>query len=45
MKNREAYDIKNIMIVYNLFQTIFSFWIFQKAARFWLSGNKAAYSA
>jgi hypothetical protein len=39
MKNREPYDIKNIMIVYNLCQTLLSFWIFQKAARFWMSGK------
>eukprot|EP00088_Acartia_fossae_P005203 TRINITY_DN12281_c2_g1_i2.p1 TRINITY_DN12281_c2_g1~~TRINITY_DN12281_c2_g1_i2.p1 ORF type:complete len:299 (-),score=45.62 TRINITY_DN12281_c2_g1_i2:2113-3009(-) len=39
MKNREPFEIKNIMIVYNFFQTLFSLWIFQKAARFWLTGK------
>jgi len=39
MKDRPPYDIKNVMLVYNLLQTCLSFWIFQKAARFWLSGK------
>jgi len=39
MKDRPAYNIQNVMLVYNFVQTCLSFWIFQKAARFWLSGK------
>jgi len=39
MKDRPPYDIKNIMIVYNLFQTFFSLWIFLKTCSFWVSGK------
>jgi len=39
MKDRPPYDIKNIMIAYNLFQTCFSFWIFKKTCSFWLTGK------
>ena len=39
MKNREPYNIQNIMIAYNFAQTLLSAWIFQKACRFWLSGT------
>eukprot|EP00092_Neocalanus_flemingeri_P030180 GFUD01032758.1.p1 GENE.GFUD01032758.1~~GFUD01032758.1.p1 ORF type:complete len:296 (-),score=56.91 GFUD01032758.1:219-1106(-) len=39
MKDRPPYDIKNIMIVYNLFQTCFSFWIFMKTCSFWATGK------
>jgi len=39
MKNREPYNIQNIMILYNFAQTLLSAWIFQKACRFWLSGK------
>jgi len=39
MKDRPPFDIKNIVIAYNFFQTFFSLWIFSKACRFWLSGK------
>jgi len=39
MKDREPYNIQNIIIVYNFAQTLFSLWIFQKAARFWVTGK------
>eukprot|EP00090_Calanus_glacialis_P001986 TRINITY_DN1148_c1_g1_i2.p1 TRINITY_DN1148_c1_g1~~TRINITY_DN1148_c1_g1_i2.p1 ORF type:complete len:291 (-),score=49.13 TRINITY_DN1148_c1_g1_i2:212-1084(-) len=39
MKDRPPYDIKNIMIAYNFFQTFLSLWIFSKACRFWLAGK------
>merc|ERR1711970_1343506 len=39
MKDREPYDIKNIMIAYDLFQTVFSLWLFIKACQFWLAGK------
>ena len=29
MKNRQPYDIKLLMITYNLFQTLLSLWLFQ----------------
>ena len=34
MKNREPYDIKNIIIAYNLFQTVFSFWGFSEGWKY-----------
>ena len=30
MKNRDPYDIKHIIIGYNLFQTLFSLWGFSE---------------
>ena len=38
MKNREPFNIQNIVVFYNLFQTIFSIWIFAKATKFWFTG-------
>ena len=34
MRNREPYEIKNIMIGYNLFQTLFSFWGFSEGWKY-----------
>jgi len=34
MKDREPYDIKMLMIVYNFFQTIFSAWMFYEGWRY-----------
>ncbi len=34
MKNREPYDIKHIIIAYNLFQTVFSFWGFSEGWKY-----------
>jgi len=39
MENREPYNIKGILIVYNLFQTLFSFWMFKESWRFFVTGN------
>ena len=39
MKHRQPYDIKPLMIAYNLFQTLLSLWLFQKASYFWLTGR------
>jgi len=39
MANRPAYNIQGIIVAYNLFQTLFSLWIFSKACRFWLTGK------
>jgi len=39
MKDREPYNIQRLVIFYNLFQTLFSIWIFLKATRFWFTGK------
>jgi len=39
MENREPYEIRGIMIVYNLFQTIFSFWMFKESWEFFVTGK------
>ena len=39
MRNRQPYDIKLLMIAYNLFQTLLSLWLFQRASFFWLTGR------
>ena len=39
MKDREPYNIQTLITAYNLFQTIFSLWIFWKATRFWFTGT------
>jgi len=39
MKNREPYDIKHIIIAYNLFQTVFSFWGFSEGWKFYITGD------
>ena len=39
MKDREPYNIQTLITAYNLFQTLFSLWIFYKATRFWLTGT------
>jgi len=39
MKNRPPYEIKNIMLAYNLFQTVFSAWMFYRTGTFWLTGR------
>ena len=39
MKDREPLNIQNLVVVYNLFQTCISAWIFQKTCRFWLTGK------
>ena len=42
MKDREPFDIQRLVVFYNLFQTLFSVWIFHKATRFWFTGRKQA---
>lgn len=32
MANRKPYDLRNILVVYNLFQTVFSTWIFYEVS-------------
>ena len=39
MEKREPYNIKKIMIVYNLFQTLFSFWMFKESWRLYVTGD------
>eukprot|EP00092_Neocalanus_flemingeri_P041360 GFUD01045035.1.p1 GENE.GFUD01045035.1~~GFUD01045035.1.p1 ORF type:complete len:358 (+),score=65.53 GFUD01045035.1:94-1167(+) len=39
MEKRAPYEIKGILIVYNLFQTLFSFWMFKESWRFFVTGN------
>lgn len=33
MANRRPYDLRNILIAYNLFQTVFSAWIFYEVSK------------
>ena len=39
MENREPYEIRRVMIVYNAFQTVFSFWMFKESWAFYVSGD------
>jgi len=39
MRDREPYNIKNILLAYNFAQTIFSFWMFREGWRFYVTGN------
>ena len=40
MKNRPAYDLRGVLLVYNVFQILINSWIFHELGRFgWLSGN------
>jgi len=39
MKGREPFDIKNVIIGYNLFQTLFSLWGFHQGWKFYISGD------
>jgi len=39
MENREPYQIRGLMLVYNLFQTIFSFWMFLEGWSFYMTGE------
>ena len=39
MENREPYEIRRVMIVYNAFQTVFSFWMFKESWAFFVSGD------
>jgi len=39
MKDRIAYGCQKPMLVYNIFQTFFSLWIFSRLCGFWLSGK------
>lgn len=33
MENRKPFDLRNVMILYNLFQVIFSSWLFYEVCR------------
>ena len=39
MKDRKPYEIKNILLVYNFCQTLFSLWMFGEGWSFYISGN------
>jgi len=39
MRNREPYEIKHVIIAYNLFQTLFSLWGFTEGWKFYISGD------
>ena len=39
MKDREPYEIKKILVVYNLFQTVFSAWMFVEGWSLFVSGD------
>jgi hypothetical protein len=39
MKDREPYQIKNILVVYNLAQSIFSLWMFTECWQFYVTGS------
>merc|ERR1739844_116319 len=39
MTDRTAYGCQKPMLVYNIFQTFFSLWIFSRLCGFWLSGK------
>jgi len=39
MKDRDPYSINNIIIGYNLFQTLFSLWGFSQGWKFYISGD------
>lgn len=39
MKDRPAYEIKGIIVAYNLFQTLFSLWGFSEGWKFYVSGD------
>ena len=38
MENRQPYEIRGILIVYNAFQTLFSFWMFKESWAFFVTG-------
>ena len=39
MKEREAYECRKPMFVYNMFQTLFSLWVFIRFGGYWLTGK------
>lgn len=39
MEDRKPLDLKRVILAYNLFQTIFSFWGFSQGWRFYVSGD------
>ena len=39
MENREPYQIRSLMLAYNLFQTVFSFWMFLEGWGFYMTGE------
>lgn len=36
MANRKAFDLRNLLVAYNLFQTVFSAWIFYEVSIIWM---------
>ena len=39
MKDKEPYQIKGLMLAYNLFQTVFSLWMFLEGWNFYMTGE------
>jgi hypothetical protein len=39
MEDRKPFELKGVILAYNLFQTIFSFWGFSQGWRFYVSGD------
>ena len=39
MKDKEPYQIKGLMLGYNLFQTVFSLWMFLEGWGFYMTGD------
>nr|UTO68444.1 elongation of very long chain fatty acids protein 1 [Daphnia magna] len=40
MENRPAYDLRRVLLFYNLFQIVVNVWVFYELSRYgWLSGN------
>merc|ERR1739848_14977 len=41
MRERAAYECRQAMFVYNVFQTFFSLWVFSRLGGFWLTGKNS----
>ena len=39
MKDREPFELKKILLVYNFSQVLFSLWMFMEGWGFYISGN------
>lgn len=39
MEDRKAFELKGIIIAYNLFQTLLSFWGFSQGWKFYVTGD------
>merc|ERR1711971_1145019 len=45
MKDREPYELKNILLVYNFSQVLFSFWMFMEGWGFYISSSFSSSSS